>query len=529
MSMNGKVLRNNTVKVHVESTDFRTETLMGVEYKVVPVVALIEGVLQGANAAQPEYAPAAEFGKFPESWNYRPLVHGHPQIDGIFVSANHPSVLADWSFGFIFNARLDDDKLKVEAWIDPLRIEALGEDAQNTFARLEKGETVEVSVGCWTDVLPLTGIHAQSQKKYSGVWANVVPDHLAFLPEGQIGACSVEAGCGVPRLNSSAAITTSSCGGECKCGGVCMTDAVNANTGAGTGDPVVLGAPAILAEAQAQKDALSVFERLRTNAIDPNITFNDASSIIQTALRAHPKVDWGWIVALTTEKVVYETYVEGIGYNYQAMAYTLDANGAVTFSGEPEPVNLITSIVPRVNAESGEETGSEVVNVNSEVEDTTMAEGTGQPAGSEAAPAAGTAATTEAPLTPAAAPAVQAAAPRTLQQYLEEAPAELREVLSEGLALQKQRKDALIKGLMDSGRCRFAQADLENRGINELEGLAALANVTTYEGRAIVGSQEGINANSSREDNTIPEAPRALTSGQYEPAGGVLARRTATA
>ena len=71
----------------------RTNTLYGKDQLIVPVVALVEGVLQAMNAATPELALAEEFGKFPAGWNGRPVVMNHPIIDKNPVSANSPSVL----------------------------------------------------------------------------------------------------------------------------------------------------------------------------------------------------------------------------------------------------------------------------------------------------------------------------------------------------------------------------------------------------------------------------------------------------
>src|SRR5690349_9923723 len=112
------------LKVHTDTTALtRTEWYNGREYFVVPVVALQEGVIQGANAANPEFCPSQAIARLANSWNGRPIVMNHPQIQGVYVSANDPKVLEDWSFGFIFNSFYDESntKLKMEAWIDVAR------------------------------------------------------------------------------------------------------------------------------------------------------------------------------------------------------------------------------------------------------------------------------------------------------------------------------------------------------------------------------------------------------------------------
>ena len=67
------------IRAHTDGS-FRTEKFAGRDYMVVPVVALVEGVIQGVNAANPELALASEFGKFPAGWNGRPVVMDHPEV-----------------------------------------------------------------------------------------------------------------------------------------------------------------------------------------------------------------------------------------------------------------------------------------------------------------------------------------------------------------------------------------------------------------------------------------------------------------
>ncbi|MEB3067337.1 hypothetical protein, partial [Parvimonas micra] len=52
---------------------------------------------------------------------------------------------------------------------------------------------------------------------------------------------------------------------------------------------------------------------------------------------------------VTGDHAVYYNYGDYNGYRYQyfQIAYTIDENGNVTFTGEPEPVNVLTRIVPR--------------------------------------------------------------------------------------------------------------------------------------------------------------------------------------
>lgn len=170
----------------------RTETFEDREYLVVPVVALVEGVVHAMNAETPEFVSAEEFSRAPAGWNNRPLYHGHPIVDGHPVSGNSPEVLEALSIGRVFNTAVKSKKLSMEAWIDVLKAE---EKAPELLQRVKDGESIEISVGVFVETDDEKGEFGG--KKYLGAWHDIVPDHLALLPKGDEGACSVDMGCGV--------------------------------------------------------------------------------------------------------------------------------------------------------------------------------------------------------------------------------------------------------------------------------------------------------------------------------------------
>lgn len=170
----------------------RRETFEGEEYLVVPVVALVEGVVNG------ELALAEEFGHFIESWNGRPVVYRHPYKRGVPISANSPEVLQSFQLGQIFNARLDGKKFKAEMWINLERANSLGEEVMERISAMERGEPVEVSTGYWADIEPVSGTF--NGRQYTGVQRGIKPDHLAVLAVDEVGACNWQDGCGAPRV-----------------------------------------------------------------------------------------------------------------------------------------------------------------------------------------------------------------------------------------------------------------------------------------------------------------------------------------
>lgn len=171
--------------------EVRYGTYQSRQHIIVPVVALQVGVLQAVNAQQPELVTQECLATCPDSWNGRPVVLGHPTRDGQQISANAPSVLEEKAFGSIFNARLKGPRLLMDAWIDPAKAERVG--AGMMLGRIVAGEVVEVSVGAFVVLSKTVGVH--HGKPFSGAWTSVLPDHLAFLPNG-VGACSVAMGCG---------------------------------------------------------------------------------------------------------------------------------------------------------------------------------------------------------------------------------------------------------------------------------------------------------------------------------------------
>jgi hypothetical protein len=74
--------------------------------------------------------------------------------------------------------------------------------------------------------------------------------------------------------------------------------------------------------------------------------------------------------------------------------------------------------------------------------------------------------------------------PQTTEQYLATLPPELREHVESGLRLHAEKKAGLIANIKGTGRCIFTDQQLGEMKIEQLEGLAALAQVPTYDGVA---------------------------------------------
>jgi len=172
-----------------ENYEIREEQHEGRKHIVVPVVMMVEGVHHGSHGAL--LHPADELGRFPEAWNGIPVVINHPEREGMNVSANSPSVLEEEKVGRVFNAYMENDKLKAEVWID---VEKLSEKSPATLELIQLGDPLDVSVGVFTEEEEQQG--TWNNEQYTAIARNHRPDHLALLPGGT-GACSWNDGCGI--------------------------------------------------------------------------------------------------------------------------------------------------------------------------------------------------------------------------------------------------------------------------------------------------------------------------------------------
>lgn len=160
------------------------------DYVVAPVSMLVPGVLNGSMG--PLYYPLEEISKNVDAWNMMPLTLGHPSKDGVGLSARSPEVLENYALGFVFNARIEDNKLVADAWFDKERTSRL---SPALMTKLSTGESVELSTGLYTENVKVKN-KTWKGKTYNGIAKNYRPDHLAILMDVK-GACSVDDGCGL--------------------------------------------------------------------------------------------------------------------------------------------------------------------------------------------------------------------------------------------------------------------------------------------------------------------------------------------
>ena len=177
----------------------RRETVDGEEFLVLPTVAMKCGVLNNV------YYSSQAMKRFANAWNGVPVPVGHPEVDGVNVSANSPEFEETTNIGRVYNATYAKGRLKCELWLNVAKAERLG--FSSLIEKFETNREIgEVSTGLYSDVEMVEGRF--NNQSYSMVASNLVPDHIAILRSDETGACSVDDGCGVLRNNK----VTANCG-----------------------------------------------------------------------------------------------------------------------------------------------------------------------------------------------------------------------------------------------------------------------------------------------------------------------------
>ncbi len=472
-------------RASVDTSGIRQDVYLGRDQLVVPVIALVEGVLHPSNAKEPELALASEFGKVPVAWDGSPVVMNHPKVDGNQVSANSPGILEAIGFGVLFNTTLDDKKLKTEAWIDLERVNELGGEVAETIERVQSGEIVEVSTGLFAVTIPQNGKH--DGKKFSGVWREIIPDHLAFLSEGATGACSVDDGCGT-RNNMKAAAKACECENKERC--TCN-----------------LGKP---------EERL---QRLISNAFPDSMMNRDVQSLLFQAIQTKFG-EFAWLIMYDQNRAIFELFdSDTFTSKIHQIDFDISDNTKVEFSGEAERVNIMTRVVPVQLSAKGntmsDKTEAEIkaeaeakVKANEEAAAKKKADDEATVKANAEAEAVKAKAEADAKAEAEAKAKENANKPlQTAEEYIAGAPAGIREVLSEGLRANVEEGNRLITAIKATDRCDFTEAELKDMNLSQLKKLARLSNVPDFSGQAPSGHSTVTNTD---DDDRAPAPPLAF-------------------
>jgi hypothetical protein len=471
-------------------------------------------------------------------------------VNGLKVSANQPKVLQEEAFGLLFNTKLDGDKLKSEIWINLVRVDELGDEVKKSVEALQSGELVEISTGLIADIEVRKGTF--KGQSFDGIWRNVTPDHLAILPEGVVGACSVEDGCGAPRVNAA-------CGPGCQCfdsKGQKLSKhkhkkkrkkvmaEPNPDDGKGkqnAGDPNNPD-PSITPNAEGGfRTFVTKFMGLISfKSGDEEVALRNAAEVIRAnkeladfdikkslmvALGKEGEATDPFIIALFSDSFVYEPDWSG---KLLQRSFTLDNKGNATLGSKTTEVRPITEFVPASKREEGDTTmpdakiaqkvdalvANERTKFTDEHKDWLVTLNMSQlealepeaekevKASEDAEVAAKAKAEAEKAAASSESGSEEAKEPPTTEQFLSTASPEIREVLNEGVSLRNQRRDDLVKGLKANERCSFTEDELKAMSLDGLEKLARIANIPSFAGQG-----GGLRTHMGEDPSAVPEAP----------------------
>jgi hypothetical protein len=268
------------------------------EYMVVPCVALVPGVLNGdlvtLDAVAGSYKP----------WNGRPLVLDHPQVNGAAVSANDPVILEDVGIGHVWYTDIDDNKLRVQAWLDTAKATRIGGDARKVVDMIKAGSPVEVSTGYWASMRAHKGVF--NNVEYEHITETIIPDHLAILPNA-LGACSWADGCGIPRINERKP----------------MDD---------------------------EKTVLTTLMNAIKKMITPNMTVSDQFQALNALIAKEMEAEGFDLYSWHLMDIEDNYAIVGVKGSIKRRAFITGDDGNIAFSGEWEEVQMQTTFAPVVNS-----------------------------------------------------------------------------------------------------------------------------------------------------------------------------------
>ena len=242
----------------------------------------------------------------------------------------------------------------------------------------------------------------------------------------------------------------------------------------------------------------------------------DTKTSLMIALQKEGESEFPFIIALFSGSFVYEPDFSG---KLLKRDFTLDSKGGATLGSKTTEVRPITEFVPA--SQRMEEKDVMAENTTALKVDALIAnEGTAftdeqkewlltlsedqltamEPVVLKKDPEAK--ANVEPTETKTETEAAEKADPQTTEQFLSAAPPEVQEVLNEGIALRNQKRGTLVTALKANDSCDYTVDELKAMSIVNLEKLAKLANVQTFEGQG-----GGLRTQMDIGDDGVPPAP----------------------
>lgn len=432
-----------TLTFNLINSAIRHETLHGRNYIVAPMVMLTEGVHNGSQG--PLLYRESECKKAVVAWNMKPIVVYHPEINGRGVSACDPDILENQQVGMVMNTRWNG-KLRAEAWVD----ETLANKVDNRVINaLEENKMMEISTGLFVENSGESG--EWNGEAYNAEAVNHQPDHLALLPD-KIGACSIADGAGLLQLNEDA-----------QSRGIDVTRLLVRE--------------------------MDVLRRIVGNAMSHGNIYSALSRALRdllndSAVWIEDVYDSFFIYSKEEDKKLYKlsftennTGVTITGDPVEVVKVTEYRTPAGDFVGnsipeEKKPVNnaqnrrsnnmdkeqTVNALIANASTHWAEEDREALMNMDDSVLGKMIPIANEEPS---AAPAADVSSEPKTPI--------------TMEEYVDQAPAEFRDVLTNSLATHEEAKNELVTKIIANKGNQFTKEYLLTKGIKELRGIASIA------------------------------------------------------
>ena len=500
----------------------REETINGRRHVVVPMVPLRVGVHQGVTAdmepGAATYYPETSLRASTPRLEGIPVTVMHPAAEGQLVSAHSPQGQS-FVVGWVTTPRFVNGHPYAEAVID---YERLSSSSPQTLEMLQTGSPMDVSVG-------ISGAQAQEAsglwngETYNEVLSDIEFDHVALLP-GRRGACSWADGCGVrvnvcgctdqqetsehkeePTMNLKTILTT------------LLRRPSEPSAPTAPVNPLAALADRIIADmdndfAATDRDFLLGLSEKQLVWLANEVSLSDIErqlSIFVNSLDTPQYINYYRDAYPQAGYFIYETQVRnamtGVTTARQLYKRTFEVaaeTGKVTIADDAQAVTEQRTYVPvapstantqpcQTNEGNGSMSKDQII-ANLIACDRTPFSEANRPALStldestlkllhadnfkgkvEAPPAAPPVAPTVANAQP---PAPEAPKAKTVQEYLDAAPPEIRDVLGEAYADREASKANLIEQLV-ANKAPFTKEELQAKNLPELRKLGLMAKI----------------------------------------------------
>lgn len=508
------VNENKNLK-HLMSSLIHKDQIDGEDYYVVPTVLMVEGVHTGLDG-EATYYPNEQLAKFPEAWNGRPVVVTHPDLNGHPVTASSPEMIERQTVGTLFNCTYKDNKLKGESWIKIDKCQMLSPEIMDM---LQKNLPIEVSTGVYIEKDMEKGVW--NSESYDTTAFNYRPDHLALLP-GETGACSWQDGAGMPRLNQkggSSAVKDNSIIALVKG----LMNAVGIKTKEGSLNALELSHEAIrrAISEKVNKDSPGGADEIGPYIVDVfdeyviyendsktwkqaySIDATEDASLTGNAIEVKREVSYVPVKA-TTNLQKKENKKGGPDMDRKEKVDSLITSGSWgeddrEFLTELKDVQFekVEKLVQNQNKEEKKDKKDEVTLDGLLKADPSDDE---SEATKVARVAYNKAIAGEESSDKDEAKDKEDEKPQTVEEFINNAPGEMKDTLGRAYKRDKKIKEDLVKSLIDNKRNEFSKEDLETKSLAELESLVKLGQIEV--------DFSGKNPDVSDDDDKAPEMAR---------------------